>query len=403
MTDDTLAMAFAELRPLGPPDPELRSRRQALADFIRGIEPRVHSATGAAREQVRAALGWDDASLDRFIRSPMIVHSATHASMNAFAPMLAFPWLCQTLVESAASRGIPATHLRTLVTHNNLSDNRWKPHVWWHLDSGGDVRCTRLFSKSRSREHQVLLCQPVPAIPSGGLADLDLSAVRLAGHATNYAYFAILYRLVLERALGFHSPDGTVEIPIDLMNAFSLRGTEGSWSQALYDMGLPLRRVTPASELEYLGCPDTSMIAEADPLNIRDTLISHNFINVGLAFRLGLSVTMGAEKMTVYEAEMNEVLADFFTRIGERAYFPGFLGVRSLDLQKVAPLPARTEEQLAALGGRRSLPVYAAVYGASLRDRLDGMLSQPRGGLADVVTRSLRDGAGREGTPLGAR
>lgn len=229
------------------------------------------------------------------------------------------PGLCQALAESAASRGIPATHLRTLVTHNNLSDNRWKPHVWWCLDSGGDVRCTRLFSKSRSREHQALLCQPVPAISPGGLAGLDLPAVRLAGHATSYAYFAILYRLVLERALGFHSPDGTVEIPIDLVNAFSLRGTEDSWPQALYDMGLPLRRVTPAGEL--VGSPDASVIAGAGPLSIRDTLVSHNFINVGLAFRLGLSVTMGAEKMTAYEAEMNEVLADFFTRIGERAYF----------------------------------------------------------------------------------
>ncbi|MEV4580455.1 hypothetical protein AB0K16_45235 [Nonomuraea jabiensis] len=336
---------------------------------------------------MRRLLGWDDDSLHRFIASPMIVHSATHVSMNSFAPMLTFPWFCHTLVESAARRGVAATHVRTQVTHNNLSDNRWKPHVWWRVDVGGRVRCTRLFSKARRFEHQILLCQPVPDIPRDDLADADADAVDLAGHMTNFAYFAMAYRLGLERRLGFHTADSTVEVPIDLMNVFSLRDALPRWSEALYAMELPLRGIEPDNELRFLTASDA--LERRDPLDVRDTLISHNYINVGHAYRLGPSVTMGAEKMSVYEAEMNRVLAAFFSAIGESGRFPGFLGVRRVDLAALAPLEDRIQSELDELGGRPSLPLYAAdPDGGALRKALDAALDQPVGGPVDLVTRA---------------
>lgn len=53
----------------------------------------------------------------------------------------------------------------------------------------------------------------------------------------------MLHALGAETTGGFHSVDGTVEVPIDLMNVSSLRHALPRWRKALYEMNLPLRSI----------------------------------------------------------------------------------------------------------------------------------------------------------------
>jgi hypothetical protein len=92
--------------------------------------------------------------------------------------------------------------------------------------------------------------------------------------------------------------------------------------------------------------------------------------------------------MSVYEPEMNGVLAEFFAVLGEQVRPPRFLGVQRIDLDRLAPLGAEVTAGLERLGGRPSLPLYAAAYGGSLTAILDTALSQPAGALASIVAKA---------------
>ncbi|MET9380897.1 hypothetical protein ABZY09_07340 [Streptomyces sp. NPDC002928] len=388
----TLGEAIRAFRPAGPPDSETRERRQRLAEFVREVEPRVHRAPAAERETVRALLGWDDASLHRFINSTMLVHSSTHVSMNAFAPMVSFPWFCLRLLTGTAGSpdGGQGSHLRTQLTHNNLSDNRWKPHVWWRLDRRGRLARTQLFSKQPRFKHKVLLVQPVPDVPDDDLTPADAQAVRLARHATNFAYFAMMYRMSLERGVGLHIQDGTVEIPVDLMNAFSLRaGDFPRWHQTLYRQGFALRRIGEDDRLQPLSAEAAAARGPADPLRPEATLICPNYINVGHAHRMGPAAAIGADRMAAYEEEMTGVLSRFFADLGETHKPPQFLGVAGMDLDRLVPLPKTLTAELAAEGGKPSLPLYTAVYADRLVPALDTALTHPMGELASIITRHV--------------
>lgn len=405
----TLGEVIGSFRPAGLPDATTREHRQCLAEFVRRHEARVHRAPAAEREEVRALLGWDDASLHRFVNTPMLVHSSTHVSMNAFAPMVSFPWFCLrllTLTGGGADGG--GSHLRTQLTHNNLSDNRWKPHVWWRLNAQGELARTQLFSKQPRFKHRVLLTQPVPDLtavpdltdgpdrPTG--ADLvpgDARALRLAGHATNFAYFAMMYRMALERAVGLHLPHGTVEIPVDFMNAFSLReGEFPRWRRVLYGQGFALREIGRDHLLRELSAEEAEALSAPDPLRPEATLICPNYVNVGHAHRMGPSVAIGADRMASYEQEMTGVLSRFFAGLGETHRPPQFLGVAGIALDRLLPLPEPLRQALAEQGGKPSLPLYAALYGDRLVPALDAALHQPMGELASIVTRHDRRSGG---------
>lgn len=86
--------------------------------------------------------------------------------------------------------------------------------------------------------------------------------------------------MALERRVGFHSVDGTVEVPIGLMNVSYL----------------PLRSIDEGSELQFLDASAAYERGGGSPLEVGDTLISHNHINAGHGYQLGLSVTMGPRR-----------------------------------------------------------------------------------------------------------
>lgn len=392
----TLRDTLAAFRPAGAPGSEVRRRRQHLADFVRSCEDRVHHAPPAERERMRRLLGWDDASLHRFVTSPMVVHSSTHVAMNAFAPMLTFPWFCLRLMTRGrtGTDAAGASHLRTLLTHNNLSDNRWKPHVWWRCDDRGRLVRVPLFSKQPRFKHQILLAQPVPSIDprEDGMTAADSEALDLARHATNYAYFAMLYRLALERRAGLHLPDATVEIPLDLMNVHSLTAASlPLWREAMYDHQLPLRVIGDDLELREADRAEAARLPAPDPHDVRTTLICPNYLNLWHSYRLGLTATIGTERMAGYEAAMADVLAPFLDRIGEKEPFPQFLGMSAVSLDTVAPLPAPLLAQLREAGARPSFPLYLATHGEGLLPALDRMLTAAPHAHADILTRRLAE------------
>ncbi|WP_433261016.1 hypothetical protein ACQPZF_25690 [Actinosynnema sp. CS-041913] len=390
MTEPTLRDALSRFAPAGEPSSDERDRRRQLADFVRSVEARVWSGPASQLERLRRTLGWDDESLHAFIDTPMIVHSSTHVSMNAFAPMMTFPWFCLRTTEFGRGPR-PAVHLRTQVTHNNLSDSRWKPHIWWRVTADHRPTRTRLFSRGPRFEHQILLGQPVPDLPDD-LCDSDAEAVDLARHATNFAYFAMVYRMELERRAGLHSPGGTVEVPIDLVNAFSLAGGAARrWQQAMRAMGLALRGVDAENKLYEVAADDVVV----DPSDVRSTLICPNYLNVGQAYRLGVSVSIGAEKMSAYLAEMNGVITTFAKRIGETVGVPQFLGVSRFDVDRLALLPEPWWERLGQQG-RSSLPLVVAQHGPALPGLLDRALDERVGETADVIT-LLDQGVGHGG------
>lgn len=385
MAERTLRDVLGALKPAGIPPSEVRSRREHLASFLRSVETRVFTASGPARATLRQLLGWDDSSLDAFIRSPLLVHTSTHVSMNAFAPMMAFPWFSLRLIATQTDYpdGGQPVHLRTQVTHNNLSDSRWKPNIWWHVGRDGEMTRTQLFSIGRRYKHQILLCQPVPAAPEN-LCDTDAEAVALAGHATNFAYFALIYRMAIERHARLHAPNSTVEVPVDLMNTYSLAGDGAMiWGRAMAEMGYTLRAIGTDNELHEVDRPPATAV---DPLTVCSTLIAPNYLNIGQAYRLGLSVILGADRMSGYVSEMNEVIAAFLSRIGETAHTPLFLGVSRFDVDQLAPLPTPWMSDLTEQRGRPSLPLLVNRYGPGLVRRFDQALDRPANLVAQVTT-----------------
>ncbi|MFI9645093.1 hypothetical protein ACIHAA_02165 [Streptomyces sp. NPDC052040] len=384
-----LGEVLGSFRPAGPPDTEVRERRRQLAEFVRAAEPRVHRAPPADRERMRRLLGWDDESLHRFIESPMVVHTSTHASLNAYAPMLAFPWYVLRLITRATGSADGGTHLRTLLTHNNVTDNRWKPNAWWRSNRNGRLVRTQLLSQRPKFRHQVLLTQPVPEVTADDLAPTDAEALELARHATNFAYFAMIYRISLERQVGLHVPGGTVEVPIDMMNTFSLsRGDYGGWVDALYTGGYALRGIGADNKLADLPRETAAALPPPDALDLRSTLICPNYMNLGHAYRMSVSATIGADRMTSYEAEMGEVLSRFFRTLGEEFDRPQFLGVSRTEIDLLAPLPGRLVADLADQGGQPSFPLYAAAYGERLVPALDAALDHSVATVATITARA---------------
>jgi hypothetical protein len=351
-----------------------RRRRERLGRYLRRVEATVHGAHGEDREEIRRLLGWDDASLHAFVDADVVVHTSPHASMNAFAPMFAFPWLAAALASSCATPA-RAVHLRTIVTHNNLGDLRWRPYAWWHRGGDGSVVKTSLFSRSSKSRHDVLLSKPIPRLDLSACATIDRDAAALAGHARNYAYFCVVYRSFVERHAGLHGSRPLIEAPIDLLNAFSLdEDGIARWAAALSRAGLTFRTTDAGGRLVALADPRAADLARpgARPL------LCPNAINIAQSYLLGVSTVIGAERMSQYVPQMASVVDRFMGHLGSSYRPPRFVGCTDADLRAVLEHDAETVARLADDGLREALPVGAADIGPRVADNLDRLLAADR-------------------------
>ncbi|MDQ3936969.1 MAG: hypothetical protein M3340_20320, partial [Actinomycetota bacterium] len=370
------------------PSGDHRRRRERLGEFLRGAEPAVHSAAGEAREEIRRLLGWDDASLHALVAADLVVHTSPHASMNAFDPMFAFPWVAATVASSAAEPS-RAAHLRTTVTHNNLGDLRWRPYAWWHRAGDGALVKTSLFTRNAKLRHRVLLACPAPELDLAGAAAIDREAVALARHARSYAGFCLVYRSFVERHAGLHGSHPPVEAPIELLNAFSL-GHDGveRWAAALAELGATFRTTDDSGRLVEVGEP-----AAVRPADVRARLLlCPNAANLAQVQLLGISVMVGAERMSKYVPEMADDMARLTGRLGLAHQPPELLGFTGIPIAEVLGHDARTVERFAEDGLRGSLPVGAADIGPEVAANLDRLLDRDCGGF--VRPASETNGAG---------
>ena len=366
-TGNALVGSITGVPSMGPPSVDEAFRRRKLASFLEENQRVVFRGTSAQNAEIRRILGWEPATLERFVSSTMLVNSSTHVSMNAFPPMLAFPWACQRIADSSGASG-EAVHLRTELTHNNLSDNRWKPNVWWHYGRDRRLAQVHLFSKQRQFKHQILLAQPIPDVPTGNASDLDRRALALAACATNYAYFCMIYRTALEHAAGMHRLGHFLEVPINLLNEFFLSSEDsGRWRTAMRAKGFSFRAVGDDNELHEVEHP------------IKGTFTTcHNYLNMGQVYLLGLSVSVGAERMLTYESEMNTVITEFMASAGIDFRTPRFLGIPHLAIDEVFEVSEPLGTDLSDAGIRLSLPVLIGAFGTDISKTLDRLLSDAR-------------------------
>lgn len=348
---------------------EERRRRQRLAEFLRRVEPVVHAAAGTDRERLRELLGWDDESLHAFVSADVVIHTSPHASMNAFEPAFAFPWLAARLADSppAPSAGV---HLRTTVTHNNLSDLRWRPYAWWHRSREGKVVKTQIFSRNAKCKHEVLFSKEPPKLAPFSLAPSDREATRLASYASDYADFCLLYRAAVERRAGLRGKRPLIEVPLALLCAFAI-GEDGvsRWQETMAEFGMSFRTADSSGRLVAVP-PDA---AEA-VVRVGRRLLCPNAINLAQVQLLGVSCMIGAERMAKYVPETATVVKRFVRRMGFSPRQPELVHLTDVPVIAALEHDPETVARLAEDRLRGSLAVGAADIGPRVADNLDRLV-----------------------------
>lgn len=363
--------------PLGRPSEIIRRNRLRLCDFIRSVESQVFQATGVERHQIRLLLGWDDDTFENFIESPLLTHSSPHASMNAFPPMLIYPWVQASLQRLSGNGGSKKpVHLRTMVTHNNLGDLRWRPYAWWHRGRDGKARKVGLFPRNHNTRHKTLLSQPIPAIDLSNCNDLDREAIQLANRSTCYAYFCIIYRAMLERRAGLHEPNGTIEAPLNIINALTFeRERLDEWLDFAQSIpSIKIKTLDRDGELAEISQSECAAYA-ANLSDLRGfPILCSNYANFAQVYQFGITTMIGAEKMAHYVKGMNEIICHLYTRCGWHYPYPLFIPVTRVNMETIKPADEPSRRFLEGYKISATLPISVADYDVSMRERLDRLL-----------------------------
>lgn len=357
--------------------PEISSRRQRLCDFVRRNEARVYDVSHPRAAVVRTLLGWDDETMEAFVRSPLLCHSAPHASMNSFPPMLGFPPILASAVRVAEQRhAAPAVHVRTQCTHHNFSDGFSKPHAWWHRGPSGTVVRTGVFARSPIRHHPVL-SKPVPRLLNEPMEDMDREAVELAELATNYANYCIIYRMYLERRANFHVPHRVIEFPVDMLNRFTISEVGMiAWFELIDDAGLHLRVEQDNAPMVPMSRDHADELARSGEPWLTRAVIAPNMVNFSQVYILGISLMLGGSRMAIYVPGMNIDIAKFISSLdGWRCDPPAFLPFTNVPVASVLGLAEEAARCEAEHGFSTSLPLVTSAAGVEAGAKLDTLLS----------------------------
>jgi hypothetical protein len=359
-----------------PVTPEVRALRQRLCEFIRRNEARMFDVSDPRAGRVRAMLGWDDETMSAFIDSPLLCHSSPHAAMNSFPPMLAFPWMLGRAAALAEQKhGAPAVHFRTQCTHHDFNDTFAKPHAWWHRGLDGSIVKTHLFPRVKMKYHPIL-SKPVPDLGATPIHELDRAAVELASLATTYAGFCVIYRNHLERVCGFHGDGRLFEVPIDLLNRFTIEdvGLLG-WFDRIERAGMHLRLVVPDAPMRQLTREEAERIAERAVPWPEQAIIAPNMVNFTQFYRFGLSLMFGGRAMAAYVPDMNEKIGAFSTQLeGWSCLAPAFVPFTHIPFVDVLGIQTEAELCQKEYGIATSLPLVASAFGPEVGTALEVLL-----------------------------
>lgn len=357
--------------------PEISSRRQRLCDFVRRNEAHVYDVSHPRAAAVRALLGWDDETMEAFVRSPLLCHSAPHASMNSFPPMLGFPPILASAARLAEQRhGAPAVHVRTQCTHHNFSDTFSKPHAWWHVGAGGKVVRTGVFARSPIRHHPVL-SKPAPRLSNEPMENIDQEAVELAELGTNYANYCIIYRMYLERQANFHMPHRVIEFPIDMLNRFTISEVGMiAWFDLIDGAGLHLRIEQDNAPMVPMSRDQADVFAHSGDPWLTRAVIAPNMVNFSQVYILGISLMLGGSRMAIYVPGMNIEIAKFIAGLdGWRCDPPAFLPFTNVPVASVLGMAEEAARCEAEHGFSTSLPLVTSAVGVDGAAKLDALLS----------------------------
>ena len=376
-----------------PITPDVRSRRQRLCDFIRAHEARVYDVGHPRVGRVRDLLGWDDETMAAFVGSPLLCHSSPHAAMNSFPPTFAYPWILGRAVLLAQERhGIPAVHVRTQCTHHDFYDSFTKPHAWWHRAPDGAPVKTHLFARRPVKDHPIL-SKPAPALEHGSLHPVDREAVELAELGTNYAYYCVIYRAALERVVGFHPPHRTIEVPIDVLNRFTVSELGLlPWFGIVAATGQHLRVQRDSASMDVLTRPEATELAAGGASWPKPAVVGTNRVNIAQFYWLGISLMVGGPAMATYIPEMNPWIAGFASGSvrwpGEPPQLVPVTRVPAVELLGLGQEAARSQREW---GISTSLSLTASAEGERAAERLGPVLSTDYAELFD--RRPVRHGA----------
>ena len=248
-------------------------------------------------------LGWDDTTLDNFLKADRIQLTLPHASPNVFFPRAGVAWYAQTRQQLD-----PALfHLRVVLTHNNFGDLGWRPYAWWHLNAEGHLKRLTCFTRNKRMKHVVVMSQPpLHSIPDS-MHGIDLLAARFASQGQNLGDSFIRIMAIVERAAGVNLPGRTLYVPLNLAIACAKKIAEEA--------------TAPGRKLEaMLSCmPGRSLNALGELQSAADwrkALVFDNPGNIALMAIFGDQHVIGGAKMKAYWPEVRARL-----NLGE-----GFLG-----------------------------------------------------------------------------
>lgn len=362
------------------PPAEVKENRQQLCNFLRQAAKHLFSADAGTRNSILKLLGWDDETFHNFINSPFLINTSPHASMNAFPPMFCFPWVARCIQKLAACSDGKPMHVRTLWTHNKLSDPRWRPRSWWHRDRSGAIQKQTLFSGHRKKWRQLaLLGVPRAQLDVGPCSGSDMRAIELANHALNFGYFCMIYRIALEREGDLHEPGAMMEIPVNILNAciMSYGGLKHWLELSRLNSSLNIWTLSPDGKLTIIE--DSSVdVFSSNCMNLTShPIMCSAYLTFAQIYFLGVTCMVGAEKMASYVPEMNGIISDVYNEAGWNYGFPKFIPITQLPWQRAISLDMETENVLKQQGIPYSLPIAVADHGAALRSMLDTMLDLP--------------------------
>jgi hypothetical protein len=369
-----------------PVTSDVRSRRQRLCEFIRAHEARVYDVRHPRAGEVRDLLGWDDETMAAFISSPLLCHSSPHAAMNSFPPTFAYSWILGRAVRLARQRhGSTAVHVRTQCTHNDFYDTFTKPHAWWHRAPDGAIVKSHLFARRPIKDHPVL-SKPAPALDHRSLHPVDRAAVELASLAANYAYYCVIYGLHLERTLDFHVPHRFIEIPIDLLNRFTIAESGlVPWFDAVAAAGQSLRVERDNAPMAILTRPEAELLASSAIRWLEPAVVGSNQVNIAQVYLLGVSLMIGGPKMARYIPQLNPWIAEFAAEIaGCACKQPELVPVTRVPVAELLGLDREAADSLREWGISTSLSLVASAERDRAAVMLEPLLTMDYAGLFEA-------------------
>jgi hypothetical protein len=297
--------------------------------------------------------------------------------MNLFPPTLAYAWILRRAIELAQERhGVLAVHMRTQCTHQNFYDTFTKPHAWWRRDPDGAAIKTQLFARRPIKDHPVL-SKPTPELDLESLHPVDRDAVRLAALGTNYANYSMIYVAYLERVMGFHVPHRTIEVPIDLLNRFTIAETGLlPWFDILAEKGQTLRLERDNASMTMLTRAEAKALASTGSAWLERAVVGSNQVNIAQIYQLGLSLMLGGSKMAVYIPEMNRWIPGFADKIASWCYSPPpLLPITQAPVVELTGLASEAACCHREWGISTSVALLASAEGEQAAERLEAMLA----------------------------